>query len=469
MTWQQATVTKKGLALQAKLIDGETLRFTKVVSGAGTVDEGALADAAAVTDERQTLTLQPPNTLEGARIRVPVLLNNIGLQTGYQMHQIGFYAADPDEGEILYAIAQDDTGDRIPSETEARGFAADWVYVFEFGNAENVNVQLDPAGLLSVSLLGKPGGVAQLADNGALPITQGGTGAGTAEGARANIGAAANRNLVDNWDFAYAIDQRGKGKSGGYTGNGYSLDRWLIHDQYNTLKVYLQDDCLVLDNPSDTHNGQSWLVQKAAKGISADVVTLSILVQSVVGNVWIRANEKDFVQLKVGLNTLTASPDTKNNYVYWFVVEHNAKLVARAVKTEQGTVSTLVQQKQGQAVLNDVFDYPAELAKCQRYQMPLDGAVRYRAVQVQADVIMFFVPTPVTMAATPTIEPEHIDKLLLYDWAGTPQTGFTFAAHSVASNGIIITATKTKHGLQDAFLYANAFMGAGAPMLSANL
>lgn len=189
MTWQQATVTKQGLALQAKLIDGKTLRFTKVVSGAGTVDKGALADATAVTDERQTLTLQPPNTLEGARIRVPVLLNNIGLQTGYQMHQIGFYAADPDEGEILYAIAQDDAGDRIPSETEARGFAADWVYVFEFGNAESVDVQLDPAGLLSVGLLGKPGGVAQLDDTGALPIAQGGTGATTNIKACENLGA----------------------------------------------------------------------------------------------------------------------------------------------------------------------------------------------------------------------------------------------------------------------------------------
>lgn len=208
MTWQQATVTKQGLALQAKLIDGKTLRFTKVVSGAGTVDKGALADATAVTDERQTLTLQPPNTLEGARIRVPVLLNNIGLQTGYQMHQIGFYAADPDAGEILYAIAQDDAGDRIPSETEARGFAADWVYVFEFGNAENVNVQLDPAGLLSVGLLGKPSGVAQLDDTGALPIAQGGTGAVTAETARENLGAMSERDGVSHHArfFNSAID-----------------------------------------------------------------------------------------------------------------------------------------------------------------------------------------------------------------------------------------------------------------------
>ncbi len=361
MTWQQATVTKKGLALQAKLIDGKTLRFTRVAAGAGKVDAGALADAVAVTDERQTLTLQPPNTLEGARIRVPVLLTNIGLQTGYQMHQIGFFATDPDEGEILYAIAQDDTGDRIPSETEARGFAADWVYVFEFGNAESVNVQLDPAGLISIGQLGKPGGVAQLGDNGALPIAQGGTGATTAEAARDKLGAGTPDNIFYNWYFKAPIKQWDADRRTEGSG-GYLMDGWL-------------------DN---AHGGKITLTNEGAL-----VPEMTLLFQRF---------EPDFARLLHG-KTLTASVLLANNELETatFVfhenkVEDHATLSGSfrcgsadgyhwcgwypskgaqtvvAMELVLGSTSTLAHKNaDGMYVLNRLPDVTAARIRCQRY------------------------------------------------------------------------------------------------------
>lgn len=370
MTWQQATVTKKGLALQAKLIDGKTLRFTRVAAGAGKADVGALTDAVAVTDERQTLTLQPPNTLEGARIRVPVLLTNIGLQTGYQMHQIGFFATDPDEGEILYAIAQDDTGDRIPSETEARGFTADWVYVFEFGNAETVGVQLDPAGLISIGRLGKPDGVAQLGSNGALPIAQGGTGASTAEGARDKLGAGLPDNLLYNWYFKDPIRQWSDDRQPHSGGPYYIFDGWM-DNAYGGAKASLSSQGVVL--PKNV-----MLFQKFEKPL-ADALNGKILTASVLFS----DNSVDFFTFTFDM-TMLNSTETESgtgyfqyggkDTAYWCGYYPKAERTVTAMELVLGSTSTLAHLgADGKYVLNRLPNQVKELAACQRYYEPGKG------------------------------------------------------------------------------------------------
>lgn len=189
MSWTNAAVTEAGLALQAKLVDGQTLGFLRVAAGTGTVDPSVLANQTALANEKQTLTFQPPNVLDGAKIKVPVMLNNIGLETGYTMQQLGFFADDPDNGEILYAIVQDEVGDTVPSQTESPGFVIEWTFVFQYGNADSVTVTLDPAGLVSIGMVGQPNGVAGLDENGTVPVAQGGTGATTAQDAVVALGA----------------------------------------------------------------------------------------------------------------------------------------------------------------------------------------------------------------------------------------------------------------------------------------
>lgn len=172
MSWTNAVVTEAGLALQAKLVDGQTLGFLRVAAGTGTVDPSVLANQTALANEKQTLTFQPPNVLDGAKIKVPVMLNNIGLETGYTMQQLGFFADDPDDGEILYAIVQDEVGDTVPSQTENPGFVIEWAFVFQFGNADSVTVAVDPTGGIPWSMVGAPNGVAGLDETGKVPEGQ---------------------------------------------------------------------------------------------------------------------------------------------------------------------------------------------------------------------------------------------------------------------------------------------------------
>lgn len=176
--WTNATLTADGQNLQAQLLDGGGFEFTKVTA----------ADSSGT--DKLTLTMQP-SVIDGQTITVPVLLSNSNLSAGFTMNQLKFYARKtgiPAGDEIVYAIAEDETGDEIPSESDSPGFTIDWSYTFQFGNATSVNVSIDPAGLVSMALLGNQGGIATLNNAGAVPIEQGGTGAVTASAALAALG-----------------------------------------------------------------------------------------------------------------------------------------------------------------------------------------------------------------------------------------------------------------------------------------
>ncbi len=174
--WTAAGLTPAGNALQAALLGtGDGLTFTRA----------AAADAEGV--ERLDLTLQAPCTVDGPKCRVPVLLTNAGVETGFTMTELRFYVRRVTDGaptgeEVLYATVTDETGDPIPTAAQSPGFTIDWAFVFQFGNASEVTVTLDPVGLVSIGMVGQPGGVAALGDNGAVPVTQGGTGATTVQG-----------------------------------------------------------------------------------------------------------------------------------------------------------------------------------------------------------------------------------------------------------------------------------------------
>ena len=209
MSWTNAAITAAGHALQAALVGtGKGLVFTRAASGAG-LAAGTLEEQTAVTDERQALSLQPAQVLEGAKVRVRAVLVNTGLSAGYTMRQLGFYARAEDSGdEVLYALVQDEAGDPIPAAAESPGFSVDWTYVFSFGGAAEVTVELDPAGVIGWGAVGQPDGVAGLGPDGKvpeeqlpdmtvdlsgdkaagiLPLAKGGTGASAAQGARTNL------------------------------------------------------------------------------------------------------------------------------------------------------------------------------------------------------------------------------------------------------------------------------------------
>lgn len=151
--WANSVFTQKGLALQAKLIKGTKLTITRATAGAGYVTPGLLMQQTTVGDERHDLIFESVTYPEEGRCVLRCRLTNHGLLGGFTAMQVGVYANDPDEGEILYFIAQaeSDTGTVVPSMTESPGFAAEWNFSVQYGQADEVEVTVDPANAVSIS------------------------------------------------------------------------------------------------------------------------------------------------------------------------------------------------------------------------------------------------------------------------------------------------------------------------------
>lgn len=151
-TWANTVLTDKGRALMAKLTQGHTLNITKALTGAGYVTPGLLTKQTEVTDPKQTLFFRPVSYPETGTCALPVALKNEGLTIGYEATQVGIFAQDPDEGEILFFVSQaadEKKGTTIPSETEMPGYSADWTFYLQYGQADSVNVTVNPTHAVS--------------------------------------------------------------------------------------------------------------------------------------------------------------------------------------------------------------------------------------------------------------------------------------------------------------------------------
>lgn len=149
--WENAIITNKGLALLAKLASGNALSLVRAVAGAGRVEPVELKYMTAVMEEKQELSFATQSYPEEGKCAVPVKLSNSGVSVSYAVHQIGIMAFDPDEGEILFMISQETsgTGTEIPSANQTPGFSAAWTFYLQYGQADGVEVTVDPANAIT--------------------------------------------------------------------------------------------------------------------------------------------------------------------------------------------------------------------------------------------------------------------------------------------------------------------------------
>lgn len=368
--WTAAGLTPAGNALQAALLGtGDGLTFTRAVA----------ADAEGV--ERLDLTLQAPCTVDGPKCRVPVLLTNAGVETGFTMTELRFYVRRVTDGaptgeEVLYATVTDETGDPIPTAAQSPGFTIDWAFVFQFGNASEVTVTLDPVGLVSIGMVGQPNGVAGLDENGAVPIEQGGTGETTVQAALAALGAGVRPNELDNAYFVgggtgwgvFPVNQRGV--SGTISTPGYFIDRWKL---------------------------VSGTVQITAAGLVLNGTIAQILPSSI-GSIYTAT-----ALTTEGL--LTCQYDDVSRT---FTVTGTGQTFVFA-KLERGVGQTAAYQDangEWQQLPQPDSDYAIQLEKCQAYLLDITPDRKFNASYVgfvSGQDAVFMVPIPTTMRTIPIV------------------------------------------------------------------
>ena len=291
-----------------------------------------------------------------------------------------------------------------------------------------------------------------------------------ADGAARAVAGWSNPNLLDNWYFADPVNQRGQEE---YTATGYTIDRWRIA-QGMKAAVRITDSGLEIKRTSDTRAIFQQVLtiddREFVQSFAGREVTLSALfgqeLRSVTMTIptsndenWYPAGTSGskvnsmYVRLSINSNTTTGYFDL--NFDIYVSAGGAGGGPITAVKLELGSQQTLAHQDAaGNWVLNDPPpDKALELLKCQRYLCPLSFFLRVRAVRVQASVFTFVVPTPAPLRAMPTLV-DASNIIRVYNISGTQQTGFRFGVAGVAplNIGVIITATKTAHGLSDGYL-----------------
>ena len=137
----QGYFTTKGLALSAKLAAGSVLTISRVVAGSGKTQ----TTAAALPGPCQTLAVNSP-TQSGNTATIPATLAAASASGSYTLTELGVYANDPDEGEILYKISKLSNPVIITagSQTVLRFYLEETV-----SEDLNVAVSCSPAGLIT--------------------------------------------------------------------------------------------------------------------------------------------------------------------------------------------------------------------------------------------------------------------------------------------------------------------------------
>ena len=161
MNFTRANLTDLGLALNAKIQKGTgkiPLLITRIELGAGTSE----------TPTNQTEVIDPLNFFvpiirqqaHRNMAEIQIQITNVGnpdrrippLAEALTFQQIGFFAIDPEVGEILYRISQLDSAAFIPAAMDFPYTVAP-IYIFSTANAETVNITIDPAGLVTIRML----------------------------------------------------------------------------------------------------------------------------------------------------------------------------------------------------------------------------------------------------------------------------------------------------------------------------
>lgn len=141
--WNGLQLTNKGIALQAKVQAGEELNVTKLKLGSGVLSSST--DIKTLND----LITPEQNLGIGAReavddyCKISSTITNKDLEAGYYVRELGVFAQDPDEGEILYMYTTDGAPDYLPAGGGSTAISQEFSVMIAVRDTDNVSVVID--------------------------------------------------------------------------------------------------------------------------------------------------------------------------------------------------------------------------------------------------------------------------------------------------------------------------------------
>lgn len=141
--FKNAAMTAKGLALLAKAQAGTQIKFTKMQVGSGRIDTQNPLNLLALLDPKLDVPITSISANPEKRNAAIVgNITNENIAEPLYICELGIFANDPDEGEILYGyVSAGDTGDYYAPASQG---PYSWQYqiVVAVGNASNITAEL---------------------------------------------------------------------------------------------------------------------------------------------------------------------------------------------------------------------------------------------------------------------------------------------------------------------------------------
>ncbi|OME03363.1 hypothetical protein BSK54_07875 [Paenibacillus odorifer] len=138
------TLTNKGRTLQSKAQAGSKLNYTRIAVGSGQLGGQSILLLNGLIDQKKSLPvtrlrMQPPN-----KAVIGTVLSNQDVTTGFYFREIGVFAQDPDEGEILYCYTNAGTdAEYIPAVGGSNVIEKTIDCIVVIGTASNVSATID--------------------------------------------------------------------------------------------------------------------------------------------------------------------------------------------------------------------------------------------------------------------------------------------------------------------------------------
>lgn len=142
-----AIITEKGINLLAKV--GETtIEFTRAATGDGAyTNEEVLSERTSLKAQKQEFPISSVSVLDESTVYLRFIISNsqnaVNLENGYYIKEVGIFANDPDEGEILYAIttAVTDQWDYLPKYNELMPSVITMEFYTKVNNSDKVCIK----------------------------------------------------------------------------------------------------------------------------------------------------------------------------------------------------------------------------------------------------------------------------------------------------------------------------------------
>lgn len=152
--FNKLTITNKGQALMSKIIAGSgNIEFTKVSASSNIYTESQILALTSLANVKQTVAISRITRINNVSVQIEAAMENSKLTSGYNMNSIGLYAKDPDDGEILYAVASVSTSDKGAYMPPFNGLTASGAYfklTTTVSNSDNVSLEVDQAAVATI-------------------------------------------------------------------------------------------------------------------------------------------------------------------------------------------------------------------------------------------------------------------------------------------------------------------------------